>query len=77
MYPQMDLESIGYYPSAYPLPNPPAGYPPIYLHQAGEYEAVMELRTSLRNTFPDDTVLVLVPPSMQLNRRTGRTLACR
>jgi len=77
VYPQSDGDSIGYYPSSSPLPNAPPEYPPIYLHYAYEYEAVMELRTALLEAFPDDTVLVLVPPSMRLSRKAGRRLACR
>jgi hypothetical protein len=62
MFPNFEGSFIGYYASSGPLNDPPPGYPPVYVTGEKEWHALLQLNTALRKAFPDDMILVLVPP---------------
>jgi hypothetical protein len=52
---------VAYHTSTILLPNPPAGYPPVWTDKEVEWQALMELNAALREVYPGDTIVVLIP----------------
>jgi hypothetical protein len=62
IFPVINLDGVAaYFSSSGPLPDPPEGYPVLWLTAHKQYDATLELNAEKNMIYPGDTVIVLLP----------------